>query len=305
MYRYGGHGRNDHLMCRGAYEYRCWNGVTVDGPDAGRRLAAAILTEIEGIPAFSVELQRLVHEELQKRSSSRGERVVAFQREFDALSRQVDNIIAFVRDGQGSSALRDELTTLERRRSDVAARQHEAAEELADLPDLPDIDVIKRMAREEMARQTDEPYEFARIMRRLIPHIVVRPFRLCDGGGIVLRADFTLDLSGLLSKSQRHPALVSELRRAIVVDLFDPPQRAAFRQEVLSLRATGLSEKVVAKRLGITITAAQRAAALDRRMRELGIDDPYVEVMEPPEDIVRLRRHRHPRYQFRPFDDLK
>src|SRR5262249_10918577 len=29
---YGGHGQKDHLVCRGALEYRCWNGVTADGP---------------------------------------------------------------------------------------------------------------------------------------------------------------------------------------------------------------------------------------------------------------------------------
>ena len=29
---YGGHGQTDHLICRGANDYLCWNGVTVDGP---------------------------------------------------------------------------------------------------------------------------------------------------------------------------------------------------------------------------------------------------------------------------------
>jgi hypothetical protein len=29
---FGGHGQKDHLMCDGARQYKCWNGVTVDGP---------------------------------------------------------------------------------------------------------------------------------------------------------------------------------------------------------------------------------------------------------------------------------
>jgi hypothetical protein len=59
-----------------------------------------------------------------------------------------------------------------------------------------------------------------------------------------------------------------------------------------------LTERVVAKKLGITITAAQRAAALDRLMKERGLGDPYVRVLEPPADYGKLRRYRHPLYHF-------
>jgi hypothetical protein len=69
---------------------------------------------------------------------------------------------------------------------------------------------------------------------------------------------------------------------------------------VLALRAQGLTERAVAKELGITVTAAQRAAALDRMMKALGLTDPYVAIIEPPADYGKLRRHRHPRYRFEP-----
>jgi len=35
-------------------------------------------------------------------------------------------------------------------------------------------------------------------------------------------------------------------------------------------------------------------------MRELGLTSPYVLVTEPPEDYPKLRRHRNPKYSFRP-----
>jgi hypothetical protein len=166
---------------------------------------------------------------------------------------------------------------------------------------LPSIDDVKILARSALANQADEPYEFGRIMRRLIPQIIVRPFRLCDGGGIVLRASLTLNLAGLLPASQRQPEVAAHLQRELVVDLFDPPQRAAFREQVMALRNAGLTENEVARRLGITKTAAQRAMALNRLMRQRGLEDPYVPVTAPTEDMAKLRRHRHPRYQFRPF----
>lgn len=303
LFRYGGHGQNDHLLCRGAYEYRCWNGITVNGPEAADKLSQAILTEIEKLPGYGEELLRLVHEDLQRRNSSRNERATVLQSEAESLQRQIGNIVAFVRAGQGSGALAEELLRLERRRSDLLARHQEVVEEPCQAFSLPSVDEVKELAREAMARQAEEPYEFARIMHRLIPKIIVRPFRLCDGGTIVLRAYLTLNLAGLLPKSQRHGNLAEHLRRDLMVDLFDSPQREAFRAQLMTLRNTGLTEAKAALQLGITKTAAQKAAALDRLMRERGLMDPYVPVSEPPADFAKLRRHLHPRYQFQPFDN--
>jgi site-specific DNA recombinase len=56
LYRYGGHGQNDHLMCRGAYEYKCWNGITVDGPITRQKMADAILAKLESLPEFEIAL---------------------------------------------------------------------------------------------------------------------------------------------------------------------------------------------------------------------------------------------------------
>jgi site-specific DNA recombinase len=301
MYRYGGHGQNDHLLCRGAYEYRCWNGVTVDGPEASKKLIAAIMAELEAIPDFGNCLRELVHDGLQQRSSSRADRVAALQRQEDVISRRINNLVAFVCEGQGSGALREELKRLELEKCDLGAQRQDIVDEPVAPPALPSVDDVKVLARQALVRQADEPYEFGRIMRRLIPRIVVKPFRLCDGGAIVLRAFFTLDLTGLLPVSQRQPEVAAHLHRELVVDLIEPPQRVAFRAQVMALRNSGLTEARVALQLGITKTAAQRAATLDRLMQQLGLDDPYVLLTQPPEDIVRMRRHRHPRYQFRPF----
>lgn len=53
----------------------------------------------------------------------------------------------------------------------------------------------------------------------------------------------------------------------------------------------------------ILVTLADRnALALDRKMRELSLDTPYVIVLEPPTDYPKLRRHMNPRYQFVPLE---
>jgi hypothetical protein len=91
----------------------------------------------------------------------------------------------------------------------------------------------------------------------------------------------------------------------ITVDLFEPVERAAYRARVVSMRQTTrlvtgreYTYADIARQLGITDTAAQRAAALHRRMIELGIEDPYVPLTEPPRGDSKLQRHKHARYQF-------
>jgi hypothetical protein len=37
-------------------------------------------------------------------------------------------------------------------------------------------------------------------------------------------------------------------------------------------------------------------------MLDLGLDDPYVMVTGPPDDIKKFRRHRNPRYRFTPLE---
>ena len=152
-----------------------------------------------------------------------------------------------------------------------------------------------------------DSFEFAKLMRRLVPKIVVWPYRLFDGGHIALRAKYRLRLAGLLTDPRVREVLAKPLERVLTIDLFEKPQREAFRERVVAMRgtinsATGkrYTEVEVARQLGITKTAAQRAAALQRRMDELEITDPYLPVIEPPDDYAKLRRHKHSRYHFEP-----
>ena len=140
-------------------------------------------------------------------------------------------------------------------------------------------------------------------MRVLIPQIVVFPYRLCDGGAIVLRAKFTLSLVDLLKPAQRVDAVEQVLRRDMVVDVFDPPQRAAHRETVMAPTTKRPTDKEIGSALGITETAVQNARSLHRKMLTLGLSDPYCPVLKPPTDFTKLRRHKHRRYRFEPLPE--
>jgi hypothetical protein len=117
----------------------------------------------------------------------------------------------------------------------------------------------------------------------------------------VLRAHLTVSLAPLLPPAPGLERAAGALERSLVVDLFEPPQREAFRVPVRELAATGLGQREIAWELGITQPAVQRAAALARRMEALGVEDPYLPLTAPPDDYEKLRRHQHPRYRFEPL----
>jgi len=208
--------------------------------------------------------------------------------------------MAFIRAGRKTSSLHEELERLEAWRDQLLMEREAIEREPATIDVSPSMDELRQLARQAMARQADEPYEFGRIMHELIDTITVLPYRLCEGGGIVLRAKFTLSPVSLLPPARRLDHLDNVLRRELEVDLFDPPQREAFRQRVSALKAEGLTEKQIANQLGLTKTAVQRAAALERMVHRMGLSDPYVRVTTPPNDYTKLRRHKHPRYKFEP-----
>jgi hypothetical protein len=298
---YGGHGQRDHLMCRGAHEYRCWNGISVDGPLAAEKMIATIRTAIAALPDYDQQLMGLVQEEMQRWHGDKDRQQRELTRRRAAVEHEIQNLIVAVRAAGHSPSLLEELQRLEKQKNQIAWEQGELAKAGDEPPALPDIAAVRELVEEVFAKLAVTSPEFGGLLRRLIPRIIVDPYRLCDGGKAVLRARFTFDLVPLLPRASRLGPLAEALRRSLVVDLYDPPQREAYRVPVMELTANGLKQREIAWELDITQTAVQHAAAVGRRMEQLGTRDAYLPLTAPPVDDDRLRRHRHPRYRFEPL----
>jgi hypothetical protein len=76
------------------------------------------------------------------------------------------------------------------------------------------------------------------------------------------------------------------------------------RTAALPASLKGVTAKAIAAALPErpTATAVQDALALDRAMRDRGLATPYVNVLAPPEDYSKLRRHKNPKYRFIPLE---
>jgi hypothetical protein len=300
LYYFGGHGRKSHMMCSGNRVYRCWNGVSVDAKLAAEKICQAVIHEVMALPEFDAFFVEMVRGKAEALRAGDARRVEDLKRQESLLEQQIANITAAIAELNDSRALLDKLRSLERERDRLAFDR----QELERLPrasiELPDMSHIRALVVDAMNRLLRGSHEAGGFAQRLIPRLEVRPCQVCDGGGSVLRAYLTLDLVPLVPDADVLEGRTAVLRRELVVDLFEPPQRVAYRERVMALRSEGVTEKTITRKLGLTVTATQRAASLDRLMKQRELADPYVPLTEPPAGQVRMRRHNHARYRFEP-----
>jgi len=300
-YYWGGHGVKEHMMCSGARDYRCWNGATFDGASAASRLKAAVLGAIQALPDFDDVFATAVRARVAARQSSRSSDLARVDKQLAGARTEAERVAEAIAKGGKMSVLVDKLHALTDRKADLQTERDGLLREPPESFEPPTMEAIRGEARTALEAVAAATPELGRLMRAVVPRLEVVPHRLCDGGGVVLRARLTVDLTPLTRLPDSGLDTVDLLRRELTVDLFKPPQRVVYRERVVAGRAAGQTERQVAADCKITVTAAQRASALDRMMREQGLADPYVPLTEPPADLKKMRRHRHPRYRFDPL----
>ncbi|WP_020476065.1 recombinase family protein [Zavarzinella formosa] len=300
-YYWGGHGRNSHMMCSGARDYKCWNTVTFNGHEAADRIARAVLDHISRLPDFEPVFLDKVRAWAEARNSTCAADLRQADQELTTVRRQLQNVADMVADWGGSRALHEKDKALQKRERELLDRLSRLTRQPVETVTFPTMEEIRRTALDAIKSARTDQAEFGRVMRLVIPCLRVLPVRLCDGGGLTLRAAVTFDLKALIPPEVIRPEPEPSLRSEIIVDLFDPPERAKFREEIIRRRQAGETQKAIGDTLDLTITAVQRAAALDRMMRAQGRTDPYVPVTEPPSDCTKMKRHHHRRYAYTPL----
>ena len=299
---YGAHGQKNSLACSGALKYQCWNGTSINSEKAGKKIIISIEKELSSLKDFDKVLLKEIEKELKNSKSTVSQRQEKLQTQQDANTKQMKNIIAAIGDSGHSASLLAELKTLEATKAQLANELSSMLTTSTSIPKMPSMEEIKTMVLGSMRSLAINSQEFGRLLRKLIDRIVVLPFQHCDGSSPVLRAYFELNLASLLSHIPGMESLSAALRKTMVVDLFDPPQREAFRTEATALIASGMNQRKAAKVLGITSTAVQRAQALNKKMEQSGITDPYIKLNEPPPENSKIKRHKHSRYEFNPVE---
>lgn len=271
--------------------------MSVDGLKARDKLCFAILELFQQLPEFESELLSAIRAEAEIQTSRNLERRVSLSQELTRLEAAVARITAAVSEYGASNSLMQELRNLEQRQLELRADQDNLASSSNVSIRLPSVAETRERVGEAFRNVMTHDAEAARLLRAIISKIEVWPYRSIDGGHPVLRARFTVNFAALeptLGKlvSSGHPWV-----KTLEIDLFDPVQRFRIREEVIALRAAGMTSERIAAQLKVTKPVIVQAVNLQKRMDEMGITDPYQPITSPPPDYIKLRRYKHIRFQ--------
>ena len=186
---------------------------------------------------------RLVEEEAATLDQRRTERLREIARVEEKLNHEISNIVKALREIGSSDALLTELKQLEDRKSLLVCDREEAERLPRQDIEIPSVQTLRNMAKQAFDGLGQQSEKFGQLMRQLIPRITVYPYQLIDHGPIVLRARFTLNLASLMPGLAQFESLIPNLSRSVEVDLFDPPQRVRFREQVVALCSDGKTQR--------------------------------------------------------------
>ena len=302
LFVYGGHGIKDKMMCSGAKNYNCWNGITLNGPEAGQKMLKAILTEIQALPDFEKAFECKIEEAFHAGREVLEKNCLQMKSKISLIRKKIANIMKAIEDFGGTRELLEQLKLLGSEMEQLEEQHRIETLKISVPAVIPNMAQIREKISESLMKYSLESQELARALRAIIPRIHVFPFYLVDSGKPVLRARISINLTTFFPGGISESALAGMFQREITVDLFDPPERVLILQKVVDYLPEGKTLCSIAEALGVPSYLVSRTNALWLKMQELGVSDPYQVLSEPSAFLSKMRRHLHPRYRFVPLD---
>lgn len=289
------------MVCSGATEYKCWNSLYINGNDCGQAILDRLAIELGRLPGFDEVFGELVRAELAGLNLVRNERRQQFQRRVSEILSRQTNLLTAIERSPNHELL---LQRLEEVQQELAQARH-ALQQVETEPTvanaIPHADELRYQLAELIAAASRQDQALGRRLREVLPKLYVVPYCLIDGGDLVPRVEYTLDLAPLLATELRDLQNSQQFQVSGVITITRLPQRLEFFQQAALLRTEGLTRSQTAKRLGISLSACANALRIDRLMRERGLTEPFERMTEPRASMTRLRRHRSERFRFEPL----
>jgi len=288
-------------MCSGARRWECWNSISIDGRLLAEKLVASITAELCRLDGFDSQFRAIVLAAKNGQTDDFAVRRSRLSQEEEVLQREKDNLVAAIKQFGPKPMFTEQVDEIERKEKQLAWQRGRLEFRRHDQVELPaSVEALRQLLEEAFRNLAIDSFEFGNLMRQLVREMSVYVVRLCDGGHPLPRAKLKLNLAGSLSDIDRVPDLGQLLTREFTLDLFRPSQRERIREEVVRLTAEGMPQRCIAKSLSEKATqpAVQNAIKLHRKMQEVGLESPYVAILEPPADYLKLRRHKNGKYEF-------
>jgi hypothetical protein len=286
LYLYGKYLKCKNAVARGPRT--CWCHVQVYCDVVRAKVLPWVMSVLDGHPEFRDRLIDAAWQEMENQRLSRQRSDGDLDRRIARLRKEAAQLVKAIREGGELKCLVEELAVVE---ADIAEaiekkkRWDEEAEAAG---------VI--CSRDEVAERIDEvvellartSYDFADLLRRLIPEFVIQPVQALDCPFIRPRARITLRLDAWAEPGE------APVEESTTIDLFEPPVHIKHVEACVAARATSprAGLRAIAKTLGIGYMTVKRSLAYHRRMQDVGLDEPYREIHERPERASRWKKRK-------------
>ncbi len=303
MFVFGGHGKTERLMCTGVREYKCWNALTVSGPDAARAVAERTRELITDLPNIDNAWGAEYEVQRQARLVESHDELNRLQRELDSATRKLANLFDLSEKIGASEATVERIREAELRIAFLKDQMHLVQREQQNHPVLPSLDEIKLIANDVFSELAVESSEFSRQMHNAIDEFFVLPYQLVDSGHIQPRLTFQVSPFKLVNDFSCDSLPIQTFD--CVVDLAKKPKRLTHLDDVVRMVGQGMKHAEVASQLGIFKSEVGYAMKLHREMVALGVDDPWVPVVSVEQAREHYKRVRNPRFDFKPLEGFE
>jgi hypothetical protein len=285
------------IKCKNAFSHRpgsCWNHVQVDGERVRAAMVDVLLDVVNGFPGAPEALIDATWSELKRSRSQSARGAQELAKHIADLKRRRKRLARAIESGGRIKPLVRRLKATERLlRKAMRKRKKLTQSTGTSLPTSREALAIEpRDVLRELGRSS---YEFAALLRRIIPSLVIQPVQALDSGLVRPRAVITLDLSVLVPHIAKPAESERPLRREIVVDLFDPPVHIHHLNAIVEFKRakTEVGEKsslsVIAEALKVNRMTAKRALAYERLMQKEGLTEPYRVLATAPTSASRWK----------------
>ena len=264
---------------------QCSNHVQVKPEMVRRKVAEVLLRCVEDNPRAKTALVQAALAECE-RLRERGSREQArLENQIKQLGRERRALVAAIRKGGELDVLVNELKDAE---ASLTRRSHELERMLgrAESEPIPaDPETIREQLPDIVGYLMADSYEFADLLRRVIPVFRIEPLQAVDTGKPVPRAHVTFSFAALLERrpSPEYTPQPGDLSAAL--DLFEPPAHIQCLHDAVRIHQEhpAWSAEKIAAAISPEVKrwSVRSALKLHEQMKELGVTEPYVPVTDP------------------------
>jgi hypothetical protein len=294
------HYMGSHLKCRNSVPrsgQKCWSHVQVPAELTRNRVLQWLVDLLDHNPdertVFVDALWRL----LQPSQAGTFRRQQEVDREIKALEKKAANLTAAIAEGGDLRPLVDRLKEIEHA-LDKARRQKSARRRPGkDEDPFSSRRQVDSHLEQVMKTLIGSSFDFADLMRRVFPELVIQPVQSLDSGLVRPIARLTFRLSTVSGCATGNNAESPQFPdRQATLDLFEPPLHIRHLEACLNARRAHpeSSLKQLAACLEINHMVVKRAFDYARLMEREGLAEPYRELDECPKDASRWRAEKTP-----------